>query len=86
LPITPAEIHAADRFTPRRLHVRDGKDVITLLDELREMAGTQRHERLIADCLRHLDLFRLSRQMTAFDAVLDKLDHTPTVSAGRMVS
>ena len=85
LPITPADIDAADRFTPRRLHVRDGKEVITLLAEMRDMAGSQRHERLIADCLEHLDLFRLSRQMTALDTILDQLHHA-SLSARRVVT
>jgi hypothetical protein len=73
LPITPADIHAASRFTPRRLHVRNGEEAIALLDKLREMPGSPAHEQLIADCLSHLDLFRLSRQMAEFDSVLDRL-------------
>jgi hypothetical protein len=73
LPLTPADIHAARRFTPRRLHVRDGRDVLALVGRLRRIAGGPAHRRLIADCLRKLDLFRLSKQMDALDAVLLRL-------------
>lgn len=73
LPITPADIHAAYRFTPPRLHVRDGEETVALVNELRKLAGGPEHEQVLADCLRRLELFRLSRQMTAFDAILDEL-------------
>ena len=73
LPLTPADIHAAHRFTPRRLHVRDGRDVLALVGQLRRIAGGPAHARLIADCLCKLDLFRLSKQMDALDAVLSRL-------------
>lgn len=73
LPITPADIHSAGRFTPPHLHVRDGEETATLIDELRKLAGGPDHEQLLADCLHRLELFRLSRQMTTFDALLDEL-------------
>lgn len=73
LPLTPTDIHAAYRFTPRRLHVREGRDLLALVGQLRRIAGGPAHAQLIADCLRTLDLFRLSRQMDALDTVLVRL-------------
>lgn len=70
LPLTPAGIHAAHRFTPRRLHVVDGHEVVALVGKLRCIADGPAHAQLIADCLCKLDLFRLSKQMDALDAVL----------------
>lgn len=73
LPLTPAEVHAAYRFTPHRLHVRDSQEVLARVKELQGIAGGPGHTRLIADCLGKLDLFRLSRQMNALDSVLSRL-------------
>jgi hypothetical protein len=70
LPITPDRIRQADLFSPRRLHVSNGDDVTGLLGHLTTIAGTPAHERLIAECVRKLELFRLSTQMRAFDRIL----------------
>ncbi len=86
LPITPADIRGAHRFTPASLHVRDGEETIRLLGQLRAMAGGPAHEQLIADCLGHLDLFRLSRQMAAFDAILDRLDRMSPIAVRKAVT
>jgi hypothetical protein len=83
LPLTPADIHAAHHFTPRRLHVRDGREVLALVGELRRIAGGPAHGRLIADCLRKLDLFRLSKQIDALDAVLSRLCGAQAAASSR---
>ncbi|GGY07368.1 hypothetical protein GCM10010358_70650 [Streptomyces minutiscleroticus] len=51
--------------------MRSGQEVIERLSYLRQIAGTQQHADLIAACLDRLDLFRLSRQVAALEAVLD---------------
>jgi hypothetical protein len=69
LPITPTSIRSAARFTPVQLHAVDGSDVMRICGWLREIAGTGQHARLLAECLRHLDLFRVSRQVTILEQV-----------------
>lgn len=76
-PITPAAIRFADLFTPKSLHVTDGADVLRLCGWLREITGTVDHADLLASCLKHLDLFRASRQV----AVLDQILHDRMVPA-----
>ena len=49
--------------------------------KLRRIAGSPAHARLIADCLCKLDLFRLSKQMDALDAVLSELGGAAQVAA-----
>ncbi|MEU8617232.1 hypothetical protein [Streptomyces sp. NPDC048623] len=71
LPLAPADIAHADRFVPEELIVRSGVEVIERLNHLQRIAGTQQHADLIAACLDRLDLFRLSRQVDALEAVLD---------------
>lgn len=73
LPITPAGVSCAGAFTPAALHAADGDQVIRLISRLLDLAGTREHERLIADCLRRLDLFRLSRQVAAVNLILEGL-------------
>jgi hypothetical protein len=70
LPLTPSAIRAAERFTPPRLHVRDGGHVCALLDTLTRLAGTPAHAELITQCLTRLGLFRLSRQLDVLDTLL----------------
>ena len=70
LPLTPTRIRSAARFTPSRLHVTSGADVIATLACLLRIAGTNEHTELIADCLRALEIFRLSRQLDVVDGVL----------------
>jgi len=72
LPITPAAIAGADTFTPPVLHAADGKQVIDRIEHLQAITGTGRHADLIARCLEHLSLFRLSRQVAALDHVLSR--------------
>jgi hypothetical protein len=50
--------------------VVDGHEVVALVGKLRCIADGPAHAQLIADCLCKLDLFRLSKQMDALDAVL----------------
>lgn len=70
LPLTPATLRAAQRFTPRRLHVTTGSAVTETLPALHAIAGTGEHTALIAECLRALDIFRLSRQLDVLDDLL----------------
>lgn len=70
LPLTPTSIRSAGRFTPVRLHVTDGADVTTKLTHLQHIAGTREHVELITDCLRALEVFRVSRQLDVLDDLL----------------
>lgn len=76
LPLAPADIRHVDRFVPEELVVTSGDDVIDKLRRLREIAGSQQHAELIGSCLDRLDLFRLSRQADALEAVLDTVTKT----------
>ncbi|MFE6287841.1 hypothetical protein [Streptomyces sp. NPDC057877] len=71
LPLTPADILHADRFVPKELIVSSSNEVIERLTHLQQIAGTQQHAALIAACLNRLDMFRLSRQVDALEAVLE---------------
>lgn len=70
LPLTPTTIRSAERFTPARLHVTSGTDVLTTLAWLRRIAGTSEHVELIAEGLRALEMFRVSRQLDVLDSLL----------------
>jgi hypothetical protein len=70
LPITPATLPFAPAFTPLPLHAATGDQVASLISDLLGIAGTARHAALIAECIRMLDIFRLSRQLAAIDRVL----------------
>jgi hypothetical protein len=78
VPITPPGIRSAARFTPTALHATDGNDVIRICGWLTKIAGTGEHASLIAQCLKHLDLFRVSRQITVLDQILDAKAATAT--------
>jgi hypothetical protein len=73
LPLTPATIRGAEHFTPAELHIHDATDVLALLRRLEPVAGSPTHAELIAACLRHLDMFRLSRQITTLNQTLERL-------------
>ncbi|MEV4055161.1 hypothetical protein AB0J55_28505 [Amycolatopsis sp. NPDC049688] len=70
LPLTPAAIRDAARFTPTQLHVHDGASAAATITQLASLAGTTEHAELLADCLTRLDLFRVSRQLAVLDALL----------------
>lgn len=70
LPLTPPGIRSADRSTPSRLHIGGGWDAADTIAELPCLAGTAVHADLLTECLAHLDLFRLSRQLDMLDALL----------------
>jgi hypothetical protein len=70
LPLTPTSIRSAGRFTPQLLHVPDGAAAATVVTRLKDIAGTSEHVELITDCLRSLDVFRVSRQLDVLDDVL----------------
>jgi hypothetical protein len=79
LPITPANIAEARRFTPIGLHAANGHEVITILEQLRAIAGTPDHVALLAGCLTALDRFRVSHQIMTIGGVLERLAHTMSV-------
>lgn len=59
-------------LTPAVLHAADGQQVIDRIEQLQAIADTAAHADLIARCLKHLSLFRLSRQVAALDHVLGR--------------
>ncbi|MEV0469630.1 glycosyltransferase family protein [Streptomyces prunicolor] len=73
LPLAPADIRHVEQFVPAELIVSSDREVIERLAFLRQIAGGQQHAELIAACLDHLDLFRLSRQVDAVESVLSTL-------------
>jgi len=75
LPITPATIAFSKTFTPASLHAASGRQVIQRVTEIQAIAGTARHAELIRDCLQHLGIFRLSRQLAALDQIIRRLTH-----------
>jgi hypothetical protein len=89
LPIAPATISLAKNFTPVSLHAASGQQVIQRITELQIIAGTARHAELIQECLQHLDIFRLSRQLATIDQIIRRLTNDQpaclpvSVAAGR---
>jgi hypothetical protein len=75
LPITPAALPFAEAFTPLALHAATGEEVAALITGLQRIAGTAHHAALIAECVRMLGIFRLSRQLAAIDRILERLIH-----------
>ena len=82
LPITPAGIACAGRFTPPVLHAADGQQVIDRLRHAQAAAGTAWHAATLADCLERLGTFRLSRQIATLNRVLERL--TDASSSARL--
>lgn len=74
LPLAPSTIRGIERYVPTALRVDDGPAVTRRISQLRQCSPDQRAE-LLAACLRQLDVFRLSRQITTLDTLL------PTVPA-----
>jgi hypothetical protein len=54
--------------------VRHAHDVLAVLRRLDPIAGSPAHAELIGACLRHLDLFRLSRQIATINQTLEHLN------------
>ncbi len=81
LPITPARIAGAHRFTPAALHAADRHQVITLIERIHALAGTPAHADLLAACLTALDMFRLSRQLDTLHRILEHTPHAHTPPA-----
>lgn len=73
MPITPACLRDAGRFTPGALHVDDGADVIAVLEHIAGIAGTNAHAGLLQQCLGRLDTFRASRQVDVIETILTEL-------------
>jgi hypothetical protein len=70
LPLIPTNIRGAELFAPAWLHVINGTAVSSVLTFLRHIAGTSTHVELIAQCLRALDMFRVSHQLDVLDDLL----------------
>jgi hypothetical protein len=70
LPLTPACLRGAGRVVPRDLIVTSGAHASSVLTDLLALAGGPRHADLIARCLKHLDIFRLSRQLDTLNQIL----------------
>ncbi|HEY6794265.1 MAG TPA: hypothetical protein VI248_06245 [Kineosporiaceae bacterium] len=68
--LTMTTARDADRFAPPELHVRDGAHAAGVIARLGRVAGSSEHVDLLAACLQRLEIFRLSRQVTVFDALL----------------
>ncbi|QSB12973.1 hypothetical protein JQS43_15035 [Natronosporangium hydrolyticum] len=75
LPITPADIAHAERFTPPALHVRDSDEVVERLGWFTGVAGSREHGELIASCLPFLDQSRTSRQVARACQLLENLSN-----------
>jgi hypothetical protein len=73
LPITPTSIACAAAFTPLALHAADGEQVIDRIAHAQVIAGTDEHAELIGACLDRVSVFRLSRQITTLDHILQNL-------------
>jgi hypothetical protein len=73
LPLASADIRHVDRFVPPDLVVGNGAEVIDRIARLQGIAGSRQHAELIAECLACLELFRLSRQADALEAVLQEI-------------
>jgi hypothetical protein len=72
LPLTPAAIRSASIFTPKSLHVKSGWEASQTLNALQKVRGTDSHAELIDECIGHLNIFRLSRQLDIIEDLLDK--------------
>ncbi|QUX30621.1 MULTISPECIES: hypothetical protein [Nocardiopsis] len=70
LPIGPADIRGVEQVLPADLIVTNGAEVTRLIGHLTQIAGTDRHSRLIAACLERLEPFRLSRQTPVIESRL----------------
>ena len=70
LPLTPAALPFAAEFTPKALHVDDGREAADRITELQAVAGTAEHAALIGDCTARLGIFRLSRQLPVVETIL----------------
>ena len=73
LPITPATLPFASAFTPPALHAATGEQAADVIAGLLGIAGTARHAALIAECIRMLGIFRLSRQLATINRILGRL-------------
>lgn len=72
LPMIPTSVRGAEQFAPPALHISDGATGMATLKSLRSIVGTPKHAKLIAACLRRLDIFRLSRQLSVLDRLFEE--------------
>lgn len=70
LPLVPDTTRTAATIAPAELLVHDGEDVTRAVTRIRRLAGTTAHAQLIGECVRRLEVFRLSRQLRLLDAIL----------------
>ncbi|MEW9533603.1 hypothetical protein [Microbispora sp. NPDC049125] len=82
MPVAPATIRHVDRFVPAQLIVSDAADTVRVIQWLRSIRGNRQHEDLIAECVRRLELFRLSGQLQALRRVFTDVSTATTAQAG----
>jgi hypothetical protein len=70
MPLLPTEVRGAAAFVPPCLRVANATEVRHRVAWLAEIAGTEEHVKLIAECLHYLDPFRLSVQLDVLDHLL----------------
>lgn len=77
LPLTPTDISRAASFTPLALHVANGQEVLDRINHFSSRMGSRSHVLLLASCLAHLNIFRLSHQLDALNKILERLTDAP---------
>lgn len=75
LPLAPSAIRDVERYVPADLHVYDGRDVTRQVEQLGKESLATRAE-LLAACVAHLDIFRLSRQVAVLDTLMTKMSRS----------
>jgi hypothetical protein len=70
LPLAPAYLRGVSTVVPAGLIVVNAAHARETLTALVSSAGGPRHAELIAQCVLHLDIFRLSRQLSVLDCLL----------------
>ncbi|MDR7303874.1 glycosyltransferase family protein [Haloactinomyces albus] len=69
LPLAPTTIRGIEHYVPARLHISSGDEATKRVGQLRRASLAARAE-ILAACLRRLDLFRLSRQVTVLGTLM----------------
>ncbi|WUH97681.1 hypothetical protein OHR68_29745 [Spirillospora sp. NBC_00431] len=72
LPLAPSYLRSVETLVPGELIVDDAQHALTVLTRLTAIAGSNEHAELIDRCLRLLAPFRLSRQLTTLDRLLNE--------------
>ncbi len=72
VPLAPADLRAVEQVVPPELIARDAEAARAVLHWLTATAGGPEHTELISRCLHHLAPFRLARQLTVLDRLLNQ--------------